>query len=585
MKKIIQYLAVCLCLFLCLGAIYSGQAGGLLSVLGVQTGKGDQQAFVEYLDQLFREEITANTINLHYTLKNPKQYGIKEYPISLGQISQENSIAAVAILENMQAALAEFDPDQMDEEYAMIHDMLKDEIQTEISAAQLYLYQEPLRPSTGVAGELPVLLAEYTFYGERDIQDYLALLRQLPDYYAQVLELEQKKADAGLFMPEYAAREIIDQCENFVKDKENNYLLDTFVDKVQSLEVDREAYIQQNEAAVTEAVIPAYELLIAGMKEILKGLEGQEWNQQGLYHLPQGREYYEYLVKSYTGSGMTVEEMQQAAKVRRAYDMSEAAKLIREDPKLLTVSTSYSFALQDPVAILEQLQEKMSADFPAPPDTSYSIKYVHPSLEAHLAPAFYLAVPIDDISQNAIYINGSSNYQKMKLYTTLAHEGFPGHLYQNIMERSQDFLPIRSLLGTSGYSEGWATYVEMISYGYAELQPGLGKLLMHDQSALLSLYATADLGIHGEGWSLEDMMAFFGEYQITDQQVLRDIYQLIVEEPAHYLKYYIGYLEFLSLKEETQKKWGEEYSDYRFHEALMELGPAQFEILRKYFPD
>lgn len=585
MKKIIQYLAVCLCLFLCLGAIYSGQAGGLLSVLGVQTGEGDQQAFVEYLDQLFREEITANTINLHYTLKNPKQYGIKEYPISLGQISQENSIAAVAILENMQAALAEFDPDQMDGEYAMIHDMLKDEIQTEISAAQLYLYQEPLRPSTGVAGELPVLLAEYTFYGERDIQDYLALLRQLPDYYAQVLELEQKKADAGLFMPEYAAREIIDQCENFVKDKENNYLLDTFVDKVQSLEVDREAYIQQNEAAVTEAVIPAYELLIAGMEEILKGLEGQEWNQQGLYHLPQGREYYEYLVKSYTGSGMTVEEMQQAAKVRRAYDMSEAAKLIREDPKLLTVSTSYSFALQDPVAILEQLQEKMSADFPAPPDTSYSIKYVHPSLEAHLAPAFYLAVPIDDISQNAIYINGSSNYQKMKLYTTLAHEGFPGHLYQNIMERSQDFLPIRSLLGTSGYSEGWATYVEMISYGYAELQPGLGKLLMHDQSALLSLYATADLGIHGEGWSLEDMMAFFGEYQITDQQVLRDIYQLIVEEPAHYLKYYIGYLEFLSLKEEAQKKWGEEYSDYRFHEALVELGPAQFEILRKYFPD
>ena len=200
MKKIIQYLAVCLCLFLCLGAIYSGQTGGLLSVLGVQTGEGDQQAFVEYLDQLFREEITANTINLHYTLKNPKQYGIKEYPISLGQISQENSIAAVAILENMQAALAEFDPDQMDEEYAMIHDMLKDEIQTEISAAQLYLYQEPLRPSTGVAGELPVLLAEYTFYGERDIQDYLALLRQLPDYYAQVLELEQKKADAGLFI-------------------------------------------------------------------------------------------------------------------------------------------------------------------------------------------------------------------------------------------------------------------------------------------------------------------------------------------------------------------------------------------------
>lgn len=583
MKKIIQYLAVCLCLFLCLGTIYSGQRG-LLSVLEVHTG-GEEQAFVEYLDQLFREEITANTINLHYTLKNPGRYGIKEYPVTLGRISQEGSVTAVALLENMQAALDKFDPEQMDTEYAMIYDMLQDEIRTELDAAGLYLYQEPLRPSTGVAGELPVLLAEYAFYGERDIRDYLALLEQLPDYFTQVLKLEKEKADAGLFMPEYAAREVIDQCTNFVQDTENNYLLDTFADKVQGLEVNQEEYIQKNEEVVADAVIPAYELLINGLEEILKGLEGQEWNQQGLYYLPQGREYYEYLVKSYTGSGMTVEEMQQAAKARRAYDMSEAAKLIREDPKLLTASTSYSFDLQDPVAILTKLQEKMAPDFPAPPDINYSVKYVHPSLEAHLAPAFYLAVPIDDISQNAIYINGSSNYQKLKLYTTLAHEGFPGHLYQNIMERSQDFLPIRSLLGTSGYSEGWATYVEMISYRYADLQPGLGELLMHDQSALLSLYATADLGIHGDGWSLEEMTDFFGEYQITDQQVLTDIYQLIVEEPAHYLKYYIGYLEFLDLKEEAMKQWGEEYSDYRFHEILMELGPAQFEILRKYFPD
>lgn len=584
MKKIVKYLAVCLCLFLCLGAIFSGQMGQL-ATLGEKTGaQGEQQCFLEYLDQLFREEITANTINLHYTLKNPDQYGIVDYPVTLGQINSEENITATAMLENMQAALSEFDPKKLDSQYAMIYDMLEDEIETELSAASLYLYQEPLRPSTGVAGELPVLLAEYTFYEERDIKDYLTLLGELPEYFAQVLKLEQEKAEAGLFMPEYAAREVIDQCENFVKDKENNYLLDTFADKVQIMEVDQEAYIQQNEAVVAEAVIPAYEQLIVGLEEILAGLQGQEWNQQGLYYLPQGKEYYEYLVKSYTGSDMTVKEMQQAAKERRAYDMSEAAKLIREDPNLLTISTSYSFDLQDPVAILEQLQEKMASDFPTAPDTTYSVKYVHPSLEAHMAPAFYLAVPIDDISQNAIYINGSSNYQKLKLYTTLAHEGFPGHLYQNIMERSQDFLPIRSLLGTSGYSEGWATYVEMISYGYADLEPGLGELLMHDQSALLSLYATADLGIHGEGWSLEDMTAFFGEYQITDQQVLTEIYQLIVEEPAHYLKYYIGYLEFLSLKEEAQKKWGDSYSDYRFHEVLMELGPAQFEILRKYFP-
>jgi len=101
---------------------------------------------------------------------------------------------------------------------------------------------------------------------------------------------------------------------------------------------------------------------------------------------------------------------------------------------------------------------------------------------------------------------------------------------------------------------------------------------------LLSLYATADMGIHYDGWSLDQMFDFFAEYQITDKETLTDIYQLIVEEPAHYLKYYIGYLEFLDLKEYAQELYGEQYSDYRFHQALMKMGPAQFAILKKYLP-
>lgn len=277
--------------------------------------------------------------------------------------------------------------------------------------------------------------------------------------------------------------------------------------------------------------------------------------------------------------------MQEAAKEKRARDMSEAAKLLSEEPDLLAQAASYAFSQQDPTAILKELQEKMQQDFPAPPDINFTVKYVHPSLEEFMAPAFYLAVPIDDISQNSIYINGSNHYQKLKLYTTLAHEGYPGHLYQNVMERSQEFPAIRSLLGTSGYSEGWATYVEMIAYQYADMDDKLAQLLQKDQSALLSLYATADMGIHYDGWSLEEMKSFFGEYQITNEEVLTDIYQLIVEEPAHYLKYYIGYLEFLDLKDYAEELYGKDYSDYRFHEALMKMGPAQFSILKEYLPE
>ncbi len=550
-----------------------------------QTPEEYQKSFDDYLNDLFCQQVTSSTINLHYTLKNPENYGITGYTVTYGDITEESRKARVADLENIRSAMKSFDSGKLSKEQQMTYDILKEEVETELSATELFLYEEVLRPSTGIQAELPVLLAEYAFYDEGDVQDYLTLLSKTKSYFRQILLFEMEKANNGLFMPQFAAEDIIRQCRNFIADKEKNYLLDTFDNKLEAMAElngkQKESYRQQNLRAVMEVVIPAYEMLIKG----LETMKASGKNQQGLRHLPEGMEYYEYLVKAYTGSDHSVEELQEATASQRAEDMTEAARLISDHPELLTQAASYTFDQQDPTAILQELQEKMQADFPAPPDTSFAVKYVHPSLEEYMAPAFYLAIPIDDISQNAIHINGSSQYQKLKLYTTLAHEGFPGHLYQNVMERSQGFSPMRSLLGTSGYSEGWATYVEMISYSYADIDADLGQLLMRDQSALLSLYATADMGIHYDGWSLQEMMGFFGEYQITDEEILTDVYQLIVEEPAHYLKYYIGYLEFLSLKDTARGMYGERYSDYRFHGALMRMGPAQFSVLEKYLPE
>lgn len=541
-----------------------------------------QEKFDTYLESLFSQEVTASTINLHYTLKNPENYGIDDYTVTYGDISRDSYQASFLALENVKKVLESYDPKKLDTPRRLTYDILYAETELDLSAADLYLYQEMLRPSTGVQAELPVLMAEYAFYDEGDVQDYLALLGKTQDYFRQILLFQMEKANHGLFMSQFVAEDIISQCRNFIADKENNYLIETFADKIDAMEglteEQKQSYKEQNSQAVADSVIPAYEMMAHGLEKLK--LSGK--NQQGLCYLPEGKAYYEYLVKSYTGSDRTVEQMQEAATQKRAQDMSQAAKLLSENPDLLTQTASYAFAQQDPTAILTELLGKMKQDFPAPPDTNFTVKYVHPSLEEFMAPAFYLAVPIDDITQNSIYINSSNNYQKLKLYTTLAHEGYPGHLYQNVMERSQGFPTIRSLLGTSGYSEGWATYVEMIAYQYADMDHKLAQLFQLDQSALLSLYATADMGIHYDGWSLARMKEFFGEYQITNEEALTDVYQLIVEEPAHYLKYYIGYLEFLDLKEYAKKLYGEAYSDYRFHEALMRMGPAQFPVLREY---
>ena len=258
--------------------------------------------------------------------------------------------------------------------------------------------------------------------------------------------------------------------------------------------------------------------------------------------------------------------------------------MAQKNPGIGQKCANYQLPTEDVELILQDLQEKMQQDFPKAPQVTYTVKSVHPSLEEYTAPAFYLTPPIDDISQNCIYINKSKGDEKLKLYTTLAHEGFPGHLYQNVMERSSGLAPIRSLFGSSGYAEGWATYVEMQSFYYSDVEKEVASYLQKNQSALLSLYATADMGIHYDGWTLRDTIDFFQGYNIVDKQAIQEIYQLIVEEPAHYLKYYIGYLEFLNLKNYAMKKYGEEYSNYRFHQALMKMGPAPFAILKEYLP-
>lgn len=543
-----------------------------------------QQAFSNYLEQIFESEITSSTLNMHYTLAHPENFGITRYPITYGEVASGQSMEASAILENWKYNLENFEKEDLTIPQQMTYDIIMDFIEEEEAAGKYNYYQEALKPTTGIQAQLPVLMAEYTFYDEQDVKDYLNLLASTPDYFSKLINFEKEKAKKGLFMSEFAAEDVITQCRNFTENPENNYMLSTFDDRIDGMESISpemaEEYKMQNREVVTQKVIPAYN----NLADEMEALKDTGKNSQGLCYLENGKEYYTYLVAYTTGSDMSIEEMQKQTEKQRLQDMTDLAEVLKKNPDITQKCTSYHLATEEPARILQDLQVKMQQDFPTPPDTSFTIKSVHPSLEAYTAPAFYLTPPIDDISQNSIYINGSKNYEKMQLYTTLAHEGFPGHLYQNVMERSCGLEPIRSLFGSSGYAEGWATYVEMQSYYYADIDKNLETYLQKNQSALLSLYATTDMGIHYDGWSLADTIDFFAAYQITDKEAIKQIYQLIVEEPAHYLKYYIGYLEFLNLRNFAMETYGNEYSNYKFHQVLMKMGNAPFSILKEYLP-
>lgn len=542
------------------------------------------EAFDQFINDIFETEVTENTINLHFTISDPEKYGITDYPVTLGDLSNDAMSDSNARLENYLSGLSSFSYTELTLNQQLTYDILENYFQLQLDMADMYLYDELLRPSTGVQAQLPILYEEYSFNSKKDVEDYLKLLSLTDEYFDQIISFEKEKADAGLFMSDFACQNIIDQCNAFIADSDNHYLIETFntrIDKLTGLtQSEKDHYRLQNEKMLREHIFPAYENLAAALTDLL----GSGTNENGLCYFPEGKQYYEYLLAYNTGAAESVKTLENMISNERVKVLQESSDLTTENPELWELASEATLTPTDSATTLNHLKEVMLDDFPAPPETSYTVSYIDDCVADYLAPAFYVIAPIDDYSHNSIYINETTDTTNISYFTTLAHEGFPGHLYQTVMTYESGIEPVRSILNYSGFVEGWATYVEFQSYHYAGLDDDVATILELNQDATLSLYASTDIGIHYEGWTLEDTKKFWNNYGITNDDAIESIFELIVEEPTHYLKYYIGFLKFEELKKETSLKNIKDYNDKSFHQAVLSIGPAPFDIVDKYLP-
>ena len=562
-----------------LAAVLSIIYAAILSPAGKSTG-----SFSEFCTTLFREEMKSNTMNLHFTLKDPKAAGIDSYEITLGSLSGDSPHNQARQLKKLSEELKKYSHRSLKGKERLTCRLLSDYISRQQNLAAYPYYDEPLTPSGGVTSQLPVLLAEYPFGNTRDIEDYLGLLSQMDTYFSGILDYEQKKADAGLFMSDEACLKVIEGCEVFTEHPDDNFLIDTFSNRLNAMDgltdTQKNTYLKQHSKVLSDHVIPAYSQMIKGLTMLL----GRGHNNWGLCNFPEGKAYYEAVVSADTGCDDSVEDLfSQIAKARRE-DLTFCQNLLEKNPKLASQSPKPDAALKEENTMLSRLQKEILTDFPAPPQTEVEICHVDPALSEYLAPAFYITAPIDDISHNRIYINDAKNDTDIYYFTTLAHEGYPGHLYQTICTSSYGAPEVRSLLNYPGYTEGWATYTEMQSFYYAGLDPDLASLLQHNQAATLSLYATADIGIHYFGWEKEKNAAFWSEYGVDDTATVKRITDLILEEPGNYLKYYVGYLKFRQMREQLALE-NKSFSVSAFHEAILRTGPSPFSVLEETVRD
>ena len=568
-KKIFLILPCCLLVILI--SFLSGNA--FWSSLHAESS--DRQ-FRTFTRRLFQTEVSANTISLHYTLRSPSDYGIADIPATYGSLSSD-PVAAKASVRNVLSSLQEFDPGTLSSENALTFKILDTYLENASTGTDYLLYQEPLGPVSGIHTQLPVLLSEYSFYDTQDVETYLALLKETPAYFDSVIRFEQKKAASGLFMPDYQVDSVLDTCQSFIDMGKENYLVSTFDERIASLDLlpenKKDSFRKENMKLVTEEIYPAYQNLITA----IKSLKGKGTNEQGLSHFPYGKKYYEYLVRQTTGCNESVSRLRLMTRAQILEDLNAMQKVLFPADAALTQASVLEQTPPD--SMLDDLRSKITDTFPEIPDVDFQVKYVPESMQDYLSPAFYMIPAIDNLTENVIYINNGQTASGLNLYTTLAHEGYPGHLYQTVYFSASEPDPIRSILDFGGYVEGWATYAEMMSYYLAPLSKTEASLLQKNSSVILGLYALADMGIHYDGWSVTDTVRFFSDYGINDPNAVQSVYKLIIGSPANYLKYYIGYLKFYELKKEMADALGNQFSQKEFHRAVLDVGPAPFEIV------
>lgn len=546
-----------------------------------ETALQEQESFDLLCDECFRQAITENTIALHYNLTRPEDYNITEEAASLGEFSAEVHENALKEAGNTISRLLEFSYANLRIDQRKTFDILVSSLNTERASAPYYLYAEPLTVNTGIHIQLPILLAEYRFERLKDVDQYLMLLADLPRYFGDLVNFEREKSAAGLFMADALADQVISACTDFIAQPENNYLIALFDEKLDGLEIKDTSvvlsYKEKNAALVQNSVIPAYQALANGIAE----LKGTGVGESGLSALPKGKDYYTWLVHSATGSSRTPEEMILWLEEDISQLLEKLSSQAKSNPSLLESYTDFQFHLSDPQEILTDLQEKIQADFPACPVVDASVQYIHSSMEESSSPAFYLIPPIDSPGTQRIYINRSADADR--LYPTLAHEGYPGHLYQNVYFTSCKTCPLRYLLDFPGYSEGWATYAELLSYDYCEGESPQTIDLMRSLLQLnLKVSALSDLYVHYKGYTETELADFLSSVFGIRTEASREIYLRILGDPGNYLSYVIGYMELESLREKAESTLENRFQAKDFHRFILELGPAPFDVIEKY---
>lgn len=540
-----------------------------------------QEQFENLCDRLFKEAFEDNILDAHFTFSNPSKYGIEysEEDYNLGEFSEEYLESIYKQSKEDLKELKKIRRSALTNEQKLTYDTLVEYLDKQDNYCKTAIITNIMGPNSGLISNLSSNFIEFQFYDEEDVRIYLDLLADVENYMNQVFTFLSKQAAAGYFMSDYNADLVIEQCKKYLA-AENDPLIVTFEDKIAKLDISesgKDEYIETNREYVEKYFNRAYSDTI----DVLNELKGSCTNEQGLCNYGEiGEKYYDAIIKEKTSSDMDGEELADFLDDAMSGLMLELSVILAADYDAYYSALSYQPDFTEPEQVLEYVLDNMGKDFPEPVTLNYNIEYQNKACEVEHSLAYYVTCRIDNVEVNNIKVNGSEvNEDSFQLYNTLAHEGYPGHLYEfTYFYANEDVPDIRKILSFIGATEGWAQYASNLSTDYLDLSENEKRIIYINDLFSYILCSRVDVGVNYEGWDLEDTREYLSNYIDANTETVESLYYSATGDPGLYFPYTTGYIMMVDLRKTAEEELGDEFDACKYHEWLLNTGITSFEV-------
>lgn len=564
------------------------QPAGTPEVTVVPTSESKTNADIQFeaLDrEVFVDIVTGDGLSYHQFVIDPASFGIEENEVERGWGDFSYSAQLEGIEENAKLLerLRSIDADDLSESNRIAYEMLFSTLEKSSESAESFYYNEPLLTLNGEHSMLPMMMTFYEIYCKNDIENYLYLLEDAPRYLGQIEQFEREKAEKGLFMTENSLDQVLESCRKYVEEGETFFLIGYFEDIMENLSFDvsdekKAEYIERNKAAVINGLLPAYERLIV----TLEGLRSSCGAFVGA--CDRGDEAKLQFIKDVQSKGAWSADIETIANALEKLCNDEYLDMfgaIYTNPGVIN-EYDKEITSGNPEDDVNYLKDVIKDIYPEIPEQKITYVDVPESVAEDFSPAAYLISAFDDSSRNVVMFNPTAD--SSTLLFTIAHECFPGHLYQTQYFRAMDGLSLtQQAIAPTGYTEGWAVFSETQN---ASLFTKYGAALCkvkQTESVLCNILIPAYLSlmINVSGWEKADMKNYLEKFNLNVDGYVDIIYEYAIDMPTYFFNYALGYTCTKAVYDSVSPKDNEEKLD--FFTRYLNYGPCSFDILFEKF--